>query len=122
MYNLLLAFGAFYTGIIMLSGSGIFSVFPKEWAGKVPFHNWESLALFAIILFGLGNAIVSIYGFKKRDTRLFILTIVMGALFFFCTMMQIILLKEWYLATLEFLLFSLIQILLGSLGLVTKKT
>ncbi|UOQ45787.1 hypothetical protein MUN89_07620 [Halobacillus salinarum] len=122
IYNLLLSLGAFYTGITMLSGKGVFASFPDEWMGKVPFNNWASLAVFAIILFGFGNAAVSIYGFIKKEANLFLFTIIMGTIFLGCNLIQLILLKEWYLATVEFMLFSFVQLLLGSLGFITNNS
>lgn len=84
----------------------------------MPFNNWASLAIFGIIIFGIGNAITSIYGFVKKDNKVFIINITIGALFFICSVIPIILLGEWYLSILQFLILSFIQIILG---LVTKK-
>ncbi len=117
-YNLLLSLGAFYVGVSMFLERGVFATFPPEWIGKVPFNNWASLALFGIIIFGFGNAVASIYGFIKKDKNIFIITITMGALFFTCTVIPTFLLGEWYLPTGAFLILSLIQILLGLVGLV----
>ena len=120
-YNLLLSLGAFYVGVLMFLERGVFATFPQEWIGRMPFNNWASLALFGIIIFGIGNAIASTYGFIKKDKKIFIITFTMGALFFFCTVIPTMLLGEWYLPTSQFLLLSLIQLLLGLFGLVTKK-
>ncbi|WP_019243958.1 hypothetical protein [Bacillus massilioanorexius] len=49
----------------------------------MPFNNWASLALFRMIIFGIGNAIASTYGFIKKDKKIFTMTFTMGALFFF---------------------------------------
>ena len=54
-YNLLLALGAFYMGTSILLGEGIFGEFPPEWTGRMPFNSWESLALFGIVVFGVGT-------------------------------------------------------------------
>ncbi|MYL32461.1 hypothetical protein GLW08_06785 [Pontibacillus yanchengensis] len=120
MYDLLLTLGAFYIGISMLLGNGIFATFPPGWNGIMLFNNWASLALFAIIIFGIGNARVSIYGFIKKEKKLFILTLTMGMIFLLSTVTQIILVKELYLATVQFMFFSSIQIVFGFVGLVTK--
>ena len=117
-YNLLLSLGAFYLGVSMFLETGVFATFPQEWKGRIPFNNWASVALFGIIIFGIGNAIASTYGFIKKDKKIFILTITMGALLFFCTVIPTNLLGEWYLPTVQLLLLSLIQILLGIFGLV----
>ena len=117
VYNLLLSLGAFYVGILMFLERGVFDTFPQEWIGVLPFNNWASLALFGIIVFGIGNGIASIYGFVKKGKNLFILTLTMGVLFFLCTIIPTNLLGEWYLPTSLFSVFSVIQLLLGLLGL-----
>ena len=119
-YHLLLSLGAFYLGGLMFLGKGAFDTWPQEWVGKIPFTSWVSLALFGIIIFGIGNAIASTYGFIKKDNKIYLLTIIMGALFFFCTVLSRILLGEWYLPTSQFWKLSLLQILLGLFGLVTE--
>lgn len=58
VYNLLLAFGAFYIGAAMFLGKGGFREFPQEWIGRMPFSSWASIALFGILVFGAGNAAV----------------------------------------------------------------
>ena len=102
-YNLLLSLGAFYLGVSMFLERGVFDTFPQEWLGVLPFNNWASLALFGMIVFGIGNGIASIYGFIKKDKKIFTMTFTMGALFFFCTVIPTILLGEWYLPTSAFL-------------------
>ncbi|KAB8127395.1 hypothetical protein F9U64_17955 [Gracilibacillus oryzae] len=49
------------------------------------------------------------------------ITSIFGAIFIFCIVLQVIFLEEWYLATVQFLLFSIGQLLLGSIGLLQKK-
>lgn len=93
-FHLFLSFGAFYVGVSMFLKRGVFATFPQEWIGKIPFNSWASLALFGIIIFGIGNAIASTYGFIKKDKKLYAITITMGALFFFCTVIPTILLGE----------------------------
>lgn len=128
-YNLVLSLGAFYLGVSMFLGKGAFDTFPQEWLGVLPFDSWSVLALFGMIVFGIGNGISSIYGFIKKDKKIFTMTFTMGALFFLCTVIPTILLGEWYLPTSAFFVLSLIQILLGLFGFltllfgfVTKKT
>ncbi|ATP41031.1 hypothetical protein CSE16_13770 [Solibacillus sp. R5-41] len=118
-YNLLLCLGAFYLGVSMFLERGVFDTFPQEWLGVLPFNNWASLALFGMIVFGIGNGIASTYGFIKKDKKIFIMTFTMGALFFSCTVIPTILLGEWYLPTSALFVLSLIQILLGLFGYLT---
>ena len=119
IYNLLLSLGAFYLGVSMFLERGVFDTFPQEWIGILPFNNWASLALFGIIVFGIGNGIASTYGFVKKDKTIFIITFTMGALFFLCTIIPTILLGEWYLPTSALFVLSVIQILLGLFGFLT---
>ncbi|MET3658055.1 hypothetical protein [Sporosarcina psychrophila] len=49
---------------------GAFDTFPQEWIGVLPFNNWASLALFGMIVFGIGNGIASTYGFKNNDKKI----------------------------------------------------
>lgn len=115
LYNLLLSLGAFYLGVSMILGRG-FETFPPEWVGKIPFQSWMDIALFGMIIFGIGNAIASIYGFIRKE-RIFTLTILMGALLFFCTVISTNLLGEWYLPTGMLLIMSILQLSLGLIGL-----
>ena len=119
IYNLLLSLGAFYLGVLMFLERGVFDTFPQEWIGILPFNNWASLALFGIIIFGIGNGIASTYGFIKKDIKIFIITFTMGALFFLCIIIPTILLGEWYLPTSALFVLSIIQILLGLIGFLT---
>ncbi|WP_163972010.1 hypothetical protein [Oceanobacillus halotolerans] len=125
LYQLLLAIGALYVGILMFLGSGVFATFPPEWIGTMPFTNWSSLAIVGIIIFGIGNAFVSTYGFiTKKGTHktFFLLTITMGLLLFLSALTPVLLVGEWYLPTALFWLLSFIQLSLGLLGFVTKKS
>ena len=119
IYNLLLSLVAFYLGVSMFLERGVFDTFPQEWIGVLPFNNWASLALFGIIVFGVGNGIASTYGFIKQDKKIFTITFTMGALFLLCTVLPTILLGEWYLPTSALFVFSLIQLLLGLFGFLT---
>ena len=116
MYNLVLAIGAFYLGISMFLQRGVFETFPQEWVGVLPFNNWASLALFGIVVFGVGNGIAAAYGFLKRDKHVFFITFAMGTLLFLCTVIPTIMVGEWYLPTSMLFLLSIIQILLSLIG------
>ena len=118
IYNLFLSLGAFYVGVPMFLGLGEFDTFPQEWVGEVPFNSWASLALFGVAVFGIGNAIASIYGFIKKDQKIFTMTFAMGLLFFFTTVISTVLVGEWYMPTGIFLILSIIQISLGLFGFV----
>ncbi|MFT5873592.1 MAG: hypothetical protein ACI8WT_002539 [Clostridium sp.] len=110
-YDLILALGAIYMGISMISSSrGVFTEFPKEWLFKVPFESWVIPGIIAIALFGIGNIIAAIFSFKKGNNKSWVMSAIMGGIFFISLATQIIILREIYLATVEFLIFSIIQL------------
>lgn len=70
IYDMMLAFGAIFTGLTMLNTSNeFFSVFPKEWLSKVPFDSWVIPGIIAIVLFGVGNIIAAILSLKKGNNK-----------------------------------------------------
>lgn len=105
----------------MFLGKGAFADFPPEWMDVMPFSSWNSLALFGMIVFGIGNAGAGIYGFNKKNNKVFVLAIILGILCFLCAALPLILLGEWYLPLVFLFLASLIQVLLGVIGLLTSK-
>lgn len=121
IFNLLLSLGAFYMGASMFLAWGVFSAFPQEWIGIMPFGSWATLAVFGIMIFGIGNAIASVYGFLKKDRVVFIFTILLGGLLLVCSAMPVFLIGEWYLPTVQLLMLGFIQMLLGLFSLFIKK-
>ncbi|PPA70624.1 hypothetical protein [Jeotgalibacillus proteolyticus] len=121
-YHLVLAIGAFYVGGTMLLGRGVFDTFPSEWVGVMPFSSWAGLAIFGMIVFGIGNALAGAYGFIKKDRKLFIVTIAFGVLCFACASMPMFLLGEGYLPLTFLFIVSFIQIAFGLIGLAKKKS
>jgi hypothetical protein len=113
IYDIILSIGAIYMGIMMSLGNGMFAEYPKEWLSKVPFENWIAPGLIAVVVFGLGNIIAAIFSFNKESSKSWILSAVMGLIFFISMIFQVILLEEWYMATLEFFIFSIIQLCLS---------
>jgi len=83
VYDLILALGAIFTGVLMISStSGIFVQYPKEWLSKVPFESWFIPGIIAIVVFGIGNVIASIWIFKKANNKSWIASALMGGIFF----------------------------------------
>jgi hypothetical protein len=112
-YDLLLAIGAITTGINMInSNKGMFTEYPKEWLSKVPFESWVIPGIIAIVLFGLGNLIAAIFSFRKENNNSWFASSVMGGISFISIIFQVIILGETYLATMEFLILSIIQLCL----------
>lgn len=121
IFNLILAIGAVALGTSMILGNGAFDEFPQDWVGVLPFTHWVSLGVFGIVLFGIGNASVALYGFYKNEKKVFLLTIVMGLLLLLCALSPIILLGAWYLPTIYFFIAGLLQLILGLTGLIATK-
>lgn len=113
IYDLILAMGAIYIGIEMIgSKEGVFMEYPKEWISKAPFESWVVPGIIAIVVFGLGNIIAAICSFRKAKIGSWFISTIMGLIFFISLFIQVIVLGEWYLATIEFLVLSIIQIFL----------
>ena len=114
IYDLMLAVGAICIGVMMVSSSeGIFIEYPKEWLSKVPFEGWVTPGIIVIVVFGLGNIIAAIFSFRKRNSRSWVMSAVMGVIFIMSLIAQVVILGEMYLATVEFMLLSIIQLCLS---------
>jgi hypothetical protein len=114
IFDLILALGAIYTGIMMMGSKTLFTEFPPEWIHKVPFESWFAPGIIAIVVFGLGNIMAAYFSFKKNSKHPWLLSAFMGGIFFTSMIFQVIILGEWYLVTLEFLVFSIIQLSLSA--------
>jgi len=44
----------------------VFVEFPPEWVGVMPFTSWSALAIYGMIVFGIGNAVAAVYGFTRK--------------------------------------------------------
>ena len=93
---------------------GLFTQYPEEWLSKVPFESWFIPGIIAIVVFALGNVIAAIFSFRKNDTKSWFTSVVMGLIFFISLVSQVIILGKWYMATAEFLIFSIIQLSLST--------
>ena len=120
IYDLLLALGAIYCGIQMVrSNYGIFAEqYPESWANNLPFDSWVMPGILAIVIFGLGNIIASLFSFVSRGNSSWYISMIMGALFFFGLILQYILVQETYIVTTPFLILSVIQICLSAYVLI----
>ena len=114
IYDLILAIGAIFTGVMMIcSNNGLFINYPKEWLFKVPFESWVIPGFIVIALFGLGNIVASIFSFRKKNSWSWLMSAMIGGILFISLVAQVIILGEWYLATVEFLIFNIIQLCLS---------
>lgn len=112
IYDLFLSLGAIYTEIMMISGNGIFAEYPNEWASIVPFENWVIPGIIIIAVFGIGNIISAIVSLRGRSNKSWHISAIMGGIFFVSLIVQILVLGEVYLATVEFFVLSIIQLCL----------
>jgi hypothetical protein len=111
VYDLIVAYGAISTGISMISSNaGIFTEYPHEWLNKVPFESWVIPGIIVMVLFGLGNIIAAIFSFRKGNSKSWVVSAIMGVIFFLSLIAQVIILEETYLATVVFMIFSIIQL------------
>ena len=118
VYDLFLAIAAIFSGILMVSSkSGIFSVYPTEWLSKLPFKSWLVPGIIAIVVFGLGNIVAAISSFKRGNNKSWFASTLIGGILLICVVCQVLTLGEWYLATAEFLVFSIIQLCLSGFSL-----
>lgn len=114
IYDLILSLGAIFIGAMMINSSnGIFTEYPKEWIYKVPFENWVIPGILAILIFGLGNIISGIFSFRKEDNKSWIMSAIMGGIFFISIVAQVIILGKWYMVTSQFFIFCIIQLSLS---------
>jgi hypothetical protein len=110
-YDLVLSLGAVFMGVMMINSSnGIFTEYPKEWLSKVPFVSWVIPGIIAITVFGLGNIVSAILCFRKVNNKSWLMSGVMGGIFFISLVAQVIILGEWYMATVQFFVLSIIQL------------
>ena len=110
-YDLVLAAGAIYNGLIMVSGKWWGDgEWPDVWIGRIPFTSWVWPGVIAIAVYGLGNLIAAYYSFKKKEKG-WIASGVMGIFFFLSLLASLVVLGEWYLATALFLILSVVQMI-----------
>ena len=111
IYEFILSIGAVYIGM-MISSKGVFDEFPVEWIDKLPFRSWNPLGIIAILVFGAGNFLSALFVFLRLKTKLLRMSALMGILFLVCVITQRFILGEWYLATSQLLILSIIQVIL----------
>lgn len=121
VYNIILAYGAIKNGIAMIVKRGIYNEYPKEWLDKVPFESWFIPGVIAIIIFGIGNIIAAIFAFRKKDIKDVYMSAIMGVIFFVSLIAQVKILEDIYMATNIFFIFSIIQIILSLLAIISYK-
>lgn len=114
IYDLILAVGAIYTGLLMIrSDSGIFLEYPLEWSSRTPFHSWVAPGILIILLFGIGNIAASLLCFMNENGKNWFISGIMGTFTLLSILLQIIILGESYMASLQFSILGFIQVALS---------
>jgi len=113
LFTFIIAIGAFRTGYFMIRGQGIFTEFPKEWLSKVPFDNWFIPAYIGMFIYGVGNMLATLCAFISNSSLEWKLPPSMSITLLISLLLQIIILKESYLATYQLALLCLIQLSLS---------
>lgn len=113
IYDFILAYGAISHGLKMISEKGGYSEYPKEWLTKVPFESWVVPGIIAIGFFGVGNIIAGFSSFFRKSNISWLMSTIMGGIFFVSLIFQVKILGETYLATGFFFIFSIIQLCLS---------
>lgn len=117
-YDLFLALGAIYQGFRMMFGR--YGEYPPEWLGRVPFTSWVIPGIIAIVFYGLGNLLAGVFTFIKGNKGI-VVSFIMGVLFLVSLLISIRVLGEVYLVTSEFIILSIIQILLSIITFIAYK-
>lgn len=121
IYDLILAAGAIWIGAMMISKNGMFTEYPNEWLTVLPFNSWVVPGIIGIVLFGLGNIIAAIQSFKKTGYRVWLTSTVMSGILLIGLTLQVIILGEVFLATIEFFILGIIQLCITGYGFVCFK-
>jgi hypothetical protein len=122
-YDLILSIGVIFIGGMMVSSSsGVFIEYPKEWLTKIPFKSWVVPGIIAIFIFGFGNIKSALISFRKQSDKPWLMSSIMGGILFVSMIAQVIILGEWYMATLQFIFFSIIQVCLSGYVFLGYKT
>lgn len=113
IYNLLLSIVFIITGVLMIQPKyGIFLTYPDEWVRALPFNSWFWPGVIMIAVFGIGNLLASCFSFIAKMKRCWVISAVMAGLLFLSLISQVIILKEIYMATIEFFILAVIQLLI----------
>ena len=118
-YDLFLALGAIYQGLRMVLGR--YGEYPPEWLDRVPFTSWITPGIIAIIFYGLGNLLAGVFTFIKGNKGIAI-SFIMGVIFLVSLLISIRVLGDVYLATGEFIILSIIQILLSIITFIVYRS
>ena len=110
-YDLLLAIGAVYMGReLICKEHGVFMKFSHAWLSKLPFEDWILSGVVAILIFGVGNMLASMFCFLKRNHMSWLLSAVMGSILYVVLVIQVFLTRDWQMSTAVYFALSILQL------------
>ncbi len=109
-YDLLLAIGAVYMGReLICKEHEVFMKFSHVWLSKLSFEAWILSGVSAILVFGVGNMLASMFCFLKRNHFSWLLSAVMGSILYVTLVIQVFLTRDWQLSTTVYFALSILQ-------------
>jgi ABC-type uncharacterized transport system permease subunit len=110
-YDLLLSFGAVYLGReLVCREHGVFMRFSHAWLSQLSFEDWILSGISAILIFGVGNMLASMFCFLKQNYLSWCLSAVMGSILYVTLVIQVLKTGDWQLSTAVFFALSIIQL------------
>lgn len=114
LYNLLLAIGAVYLGReLVCKEHGVFMKYSHAWLSKLSFEDWILSGVSAILIFGVGNMLASMFCFLKQDHLSWSLSAAMGSILYVTLVFQVLRTGDWQLSTAVFFAVSILQLFIS---------
>jgi ABC-type uncharacterized transport system permease subunit len=110
-YDLLLAIGAVYLGReLVCKEHGVFMKFSHALLSKLSLEDWIMSGVSAILIFGVGNMIASMFCFLKQNHLSWSLSAVIGSILYVTLVIQVLRTGDWQLSTAVFFALSILQL------------
>ncbi|MDF2905903.1 MAG: hypothetical protein K0R34_1224 [Herbinix sp.] len=110
-YDLLLAIGTVYLWReLVCIEHGIFTEFPHEGLSFLAVEDWIVSGITALLIFGVGNMIASIFCFVKQNHLSWSLSAAMGSILYVILVIQVLLTGIWQMSTGVFFALSILQL------------
>ncbi len=108
LVNFLFGILGIIIGIMMLREYGVFAEFPVEWVRVLRVERWTLIGIYIMSVFGLGNIVASVAFLKGKTVYVLMMSIVL----FFSASLQMIILNEVLLISVQAIFISIIQLFL----------
>jgi hypothetical protein len=110
-YDLLLAIGTVYLGReLVCKEHGVFMKFSHAWLSKLSLEDWILSGVSAILIFGVGNMIASMFCFLKQNHLSWSLSAILGSTLYGTLVIQVLRTGDWQLSTAVFFALSILQL------------